>query len=251
MPAISALSGLRGLSGLAGGDVFSPRSVPGLEQDINPARGRYQDAGGTLLALADGDPLGRLLDQSGSGNDVAQSVAAKRPTLKWVSNGPRAFWAARFDGVDDFLQFVSPLGVNGGSVYCVCRWNLLSSYSFCLGNSAGSEGYLREEGTASNRLMVPEASVYTTLWQDGAQVNVSSGGFPDFTVADLRQCHVYAMPANSGTVSLAYVGQNVFNNDSWWSGDLVRLLVYRAAHTAAQRQQVERGLGRLYGISVP
>jgi len=250
MPAISALSGLRGLSSMAGGAAFNPRSVPGLAQDINPARGRYQDAAGTLLALADGDPLGRLLDQSGGGNDLTQSVAAKRPTLKWVSNGLRAFWTARFDGVDDFLQFVSPLGVNGGSVYCVSRWNVLSSFSVSLGLSAGTEGYLREEGTTSNRLYLPEASVYTTLWQDGAQVNLGGGG-TDFAVADLRQYHVYAMPANGAAVSLAYVGQNFSNNISWWSGDLVRLLVYSAAHTAAQRQQVERGLGRLYGISVP
>ena len=249
MPAISALSGLRGLSSLAGGAAFNPRSAPGLAQDINPGRGRYQDAAGTLLALADGDPLGRLLDQSGSGNDLTQSVAAKRPTLKWVSNGLRTFWAARFDGVDDFLQYVSPLGVNGGSVYCVSRWNVLSSFSFCLGLSSGTEGYLREEGTASDRLYRPESGVFTTLWQDGAQSNVSAGS--DFAVADLRQYHIYAMPANGAAVSLAYVGQNFSNNVSWWSGDLVRLLVYSAAHTTAQRQQVERGLGRLYGISVP
>jgi len=48
---------------------------------------------------ADGDPVGRMLDQSGNGNHAIQTVSGSRPvyrtdgTLHWLE----------FDGVDDFM----------------------------------------------------------------------------------------------------------------------------------------------------
>ena len=60
----------------------------------------FQDAAGTTPVTADGDPVGLMLDKSGNGNHVSQSVAASRPiyrtdgTLHWLE----------FDGVDDYLQ---------------------------------------------------------------------------------------------------------------------------------------------------
>ena len=67
----------------------------------------------------------------------------------------------------------------------------------------------------------------------------------------MAQYRVYAVPSNAAAPSLQFIGQNFSNNFEWWSGDLVRLLVYNQPHSTAQRQAVERGLGSLYGISVP
>ena len=57
----------------------------------------FQDAAGTIPVLADGQPVGRMLDKSGQGHHATQPVAAARPT--WRTNG-RLGWL-EFDGVDD------------------------------------------------------------------------------------------------------------------------------------------------------
>ena len=66
---------------------------------VNGTQALFQDAAGTVPVTADGDPVGKMLDQSGNGNHATQSVSGRRPvyrtdgTLHWLE----------FDGVDDFL----------------------------------------------------------------------------------------------------------------------------------------------------
>ena len=60
----------------------------------------FQYSAGTVPVTADGDPVGRMLDQSGNGNHATQTVSGARPVyrtdgvLHWLE----------FDGVDDFLS---------------------------------------------------------------------------------------------------------------------------------------------------
>ena len=67
---------------------------------VNGAQALFQDAAGTVPVAADGDPVGRMLDQSGNGKHATQTVSGSRPvyrtdgTLHWLEG----------DGVDDFLR---------------------------------------------------------------------------------------------------------------------------------------------------
>ena len=67
---------------------------------VNGAQTLFQDAAGTVPVTADGDPVGRMLDQSGNGNHATQTVSGSRPVyrtdgvLHWLE----------FDGVDDFME---------------------------------------------------------------------------------------------------------------------------------------------------
>ena len=75
------------------GAIYIPRPV------VNGAQALFQDAAGTVPVTADGDPVGRMIDQSGNGYHATQSVSGSRPvyrtdgTLHWLE----------FDGVDDNL----------------------------------------------------------------------------------------------------------------------------------------------------
>jgi hypothetical protein len=77
------------------GAIYIPQPI------ANGAQALFQDSAGTVPVTADGDPVGKMLDQSGNGNHATQTVSGSRPiyrtdgTLHWLE----------FDGVDDFLEF--------------------------------------------------------------------------------------------------------------------------------------------------
>ena len=54
------------------GAFYIPRPV------VNGTQALFQDAAGTVPVTADGDPVGRMLDQSGNGNHAIQTVSADR-----------------------------------------------------------------------------------------------------------------------------------------------------------------------------
>lgn len=59
----------------------------------------FQDAAGTVPVTANGDPDGRMLDKSGNGNHMSQSISASRPAYTKDGNLDSLY----FDGVDDML----------------------------------------------------------------------------------------------------------------------------------------------------
>lgn len=73
----------------------------------------YQDAAGTIPVMSDGDPVGKILDKSGNGNHITQTVSAARPIYKtdgilhWI----------QFDGVDDCFDTPNPVNWNGANFY--------------------------------------------------------------------------------------------------------------------------------------
>ena len=60
----------------------------------------YQDAAGTIPVTAIGQPVGKILDISGSGNHATQPITASRPTLVQIDG----LYALSFDGIDDYLN---------------------------------------------------------------------------------------------------------------------------------------------------
>lgn len=72
----------------------------GALYDIQDLTTLCQTYNGTSGNVAVGDPVGRVDDKSGNGNDAEQQTSASRPVLRQDSNGN---YYLEFDGVDDFL----------------------------------------------------------------------------------------------------------------------------------------------------
>lgn len=78
----------------------------GLWLQASDAATRFQSILGISAAVADGDPVGKLLDKSGAGFDLAATGNdSTRPTFKLVSGVP----LIRFDGVNDILGRLAAL----------------------------------------------------------------------------------------------------------------------------------------------
>ena len=98
------------------GAIYIPRPVVNGEQAL------FQDSAGTVPVTADGDPVGRMLDQSGNGNHATQSISGSRPvyrtdgTLHWLE----------FDGVDDLFVTAST-AITGISSYTAASAFLTTS----------------------------------------------------------------------------------------------------------------------------
>src|SRR5690554_1686753 len=82
----------------------------------------FQDAEGTTPVTADGDPVGLMLDKSGNGNHVSQSVSAARPVYR--TDGEH-YWL-EFDGIDDMLTSGKQV-VNGLDYWWGASHSCLSS----------------------------------------------------------------------------------------------------------------------------
>ena len=82
---------------------FSPLSLfsggtPGAWYDPSDFGTMFQDSAGTIPVTAVEQPVGLVLDKSGSGNNAFQTTSASRPLLKIDGSG-NYYW--NFDGVDD------------------------------------------------------------------------------------------------------------------------------------------------------
>lgn len=76
--------------------------------DVSRASSRLQDVAGSTLVTADGQPIGRLNDASGAGNDIAQPVAASMPLYR--TDGV-LHWA-EFDGSNDSWKSLANLDMS-------------------------------------------------------------------------------------------------------------------------------------------
>lgn len=94
-----------------GGDSWSPlelfaASEDGFWLDPSDLSTVWQDTAGTVPAVV-GDPVGRINDKSGNGNNAIQGTAANRPILRQDADGA---YYLEFDGSNDSLVVTNAMG---------------------------------------------------------------------------------------------------------------------------------------------
>lgn len=123
--------------------VWDPTVSGSLWQDTSAA-----------TAAGDGDPLGRIDDQSGNGNNALQTTSTKRPLLDIIDGKP---WIV-CDGVDDGMTFTNVKPAMVAAVYYIAtagnNWSLFVREE--LGVTAwnnirlGSSEWKSERGASGN-----------------------------------------------------------------------------------------------------
>ena len=114
----------------------------------------FQDAAGTVPVTADGDPVGKMIDQSGNGNHATQEVSVRRPvyrtdgTLHWLQgNGINSRLLSPLISGQNDVMAVSAKVKNDGGVFLAAsadppRWYMQGHTSDQVRFGIGADLYL-------------------------------------------------------------------------------------------------------------
>ena len=222
---------------------------------VNGAQALFQDAAGTVPVTADGDPVGKMIDQSGNGNHATQEVSGSRPvyrtdgTLHWLE----------FDGVDDSLltDAVTLTGTRCGASIAA-SWNLdalnvksagsgFANFTFRLYRNSFS--IYQSAPQRTNQMSVvtsrtnADVSVFTAIasesnakaWQNGVQKGSrTTGAFLDFNAQAQPQRISLLATDNTGNFSSGFL-----------YGAVVSL-----GYVESQKDEVETYLANLAGVTL-
>ena len=220
------------------------------------------DAGVTL----NGSTVSQWADQSGSGTNASQGTSASQPIL--VANALNGKPALRFDGSNDYMTFNLPInGLTGMTVllvssnrasqtagssqaeYAAIFWNETTSWGTVYLSPFQSQVAWRFGTTQvyNRQIYTRPSSVgsgYTrttmkhdgpagtdTLYVNGVQVQSATGKLSSLT----------------GHQDTGNLGRG-YNNNTYFNGDIVEVLVYNRTLSDSERQSVEQYLGTKYNL---
>lgn len=225
---------------------FDPLSISGLKGWFIATTELLQTVAGSP-ATADGDRVGEWGDQSGGNNDLFQATAGKRGTLKLnIQNG---LPVVRFDGIDDHLasSAVDPPGLSQPTtLFAVAKTTTTATAQKLFDGETDRQvmGYTATAqfefyaGTGGMR-GTADTSFHVLCYR----YNAGSGFFR----LDGTQQGATFNAGDNMALDRFIVGIAADVTSQPFSGDVGEILVYDAALSAAQIQQVEGYLRSKWG----
>jgi len=244
---------------------FDPRTIPNL--------GMWLDASNDGSLTLNANTVSEWRDLSGNGRHVAQDTAASQPNaVNRTQNGRRVL---DYTGGQEMLGNAATLGllrnVSGATIIAAVKWDALSTVSL------GYTAVLFSSGTgatAARAALTSVAPVVNSLSVGGRRLDADSFARANGTgttnpriasaVCDYANsdAFIYADGSLAGSNTSFQTTGNTSDTDSLavsvgggngpnlldgWIGEV---LVWPRVLTNAQRLQVERYLGRKWGITV-
>jgi hypothetical protein len=228
------------------GSGFLPSNLPGLMFWVDSALG----------ITLNGSNVSAWADQSGNGNSLQQPTAANQPaytasdaayngqpSLTFLSTNPN--W---MDQANAFPVTVQPL-----SIYCVAHVTSTAGTSDLFDKvSGGASRILLQTSPGTATLVINASSVVGPTVATISTPSCIASVFNGASSAIYVNASGSPTTGNAGTSGQNKIEMGAFSGGTaaQMNGKFASLLVYSAAHTAAQVQQVFAYLGARFGISV-
>jgi len=227
---------------------FNPKSISGLSLwlDASDSSSITTSTGVSVWA-----------DKSGNGRNATQTTGGKQPAYTNTINGRKV---VSFLGVDDTMQIAANAAFNATSqtIIIVAKQSTGGNQSL----------WYKADGSSANGDIMRYRTGGVTFWHyqknDGSSETI---GTSSATLSNVNVWSIVLEPtaqagwtngtaANTATVTTAYD-----NNSGPWLGsrrdigeyfigDIAEVLHWNRALTAAERQRVERNLGKKWGVTV-
>jgi hypothetical protein len=248
--------GWQGLIRAFGGLGWTPAALFAQDQQGDGPKPKYlfQDAAGTVLVTADGDPVGYMQDLSGNGNHATQSTSADRPlyqtdgSLHWLQfdgagdsldTGVVNVVPAPVDGVDLSIHILLSLDSGDRQVILGNRGQISSGWTLRIQDGAARYEHPGAWGVTSAPLPIDQGfHVLSVLVTDRVYFRVD--GQP---LSDHARGTGYVASSNTTAIS------SPDNQGAMYSGS-IGALVLREGDTGHQQPDIEQYLANLAGITL-
>jgi hypothetical protein len=187
----------------------------------------------------DGVAQGVLGDSSGNGNDGIQATGSKQPIA--IAGAQAGKTVLRFDGVDDFLAFTTPLA-NIRTVYIVYKHTTPKDNDTVLGHVTS----FNYTGGSSAQLFNPGAVSAAVL-----NAAVAVNGYADTAVNLMRpttEFQIITLVTTGNTTA-----DSIFNDRRtalrYINGDFAELWLYSADHDTSEQAQALSTLKSRWGVT--
>jgi hypothetical protein len=254
---MQADTGISGLSALCG-NVVLPSSFANLQLWLQSDRGVLSGGG----AAADGALVDTWNDQSGNANNATQATSSKKPTFH--SNLLNGLGGVQFDGVAGTMSIADAAGLHptsAATIFALYQTHGNGTYQavYCKGNTSTPDyGLLSNWGGGghSGGLAHTDSS---TAWRISND-NVFRYDLPQL-VEVLWDGTNYTFTVNGAAAGVVAGANFKSTADSLWLAQqgnaaddngfltLYALLIYNAALSSAQRQQVRNYLYQTFGLA--
>lgn len=218
------------------------------------------DAG---VTKGQGDAVTAWKDQSGKGNDAAQSDVALAPVL--VENAANGKPVLRFDGTDDYLdvQSSASLAITGDiASFFVVKFDDFATFRSVWGKTAANlprpNDYYLLPNSGIPRMYRGSDEGNVNAFVDGGQVPAGALALLGFNQAGTILTHYFnGRASGSGSMNVTPTDSGaplkVGSRDDLFTkmkGDIAELLIYDKALSDADRAALAIYLGGKYGIPI-
>lgn len=232
---------------------------PGLPSIGAPLIAWYRaDQGVITPAPSTGNLYGisQWSDLSGNGNHLTQPTIANRPTHAYKPFGYNNQQAIHFAGLNSqYLKTPAQFSIPNNCTYILCGnmdGSTSQQYFFNYGNGGTTPG-IQNNAAASQFAAVNTSCAINSFTSDTSTPNMlaaSWAGSVTATLYDQQSTNTISgnVSTDGGGLTNLYLGQNG-TNLAFLNGNIAEFIIYGAALSATQVQQLFIYMGQRYGIN--